>query len=263
MKCLRIIIIIISFSILFLTLGEVQSIEPNHYLEGEKHFIYIAKKLGISVLRATIKITPKPSQNGKSFLHIQVDVNSFPNIAFLFKMNNRFISIVDAETLSPVSYTKEIDQDGLFIKKKHYKQTNIFNHSDQKIIIEKIQENKKEEILLPPSTYDPLSMFLRCHLMDEFKPGEDIRLLIYDGVKLREMVFQSKRETMKFNEDSEINTICLESKTSFSTFGEKEGTIRVWYTLDNKRVPILMELSLPIGKVIFELEEMKEFKNKG
>lgn len=237
-------------------------IENNHYLERAEQFIYIAKKLGIPVLRATIKISNQSNQNGRPILKIQTDVNSFPHTTLLFKMNNRFVSIVDADTLLPISYTKEIDQDGLLIKKKQYKQIHIFNHSNNKIIVEKIQENKKEEVLLPTSTYDPLSIFLRCHLKEEFKPGETLRLSIYDGVKLRDMVFQSKKEMMRFKEDREVNTICLESKTSFTTFGDKEGTIRVWYTDDKKRIPILMELILPVGKVIFELEEIKEFTNE-
>lgn len=260
---LKIIIISISFILLGIhSKGvEIQSNGSKLHLENEKIFIYIAKKFGIPVLQGTIKISNRFLNNGKAFLRIQVDVNSFPHIALLLKMNNRFVSIVDAETLSPVSFTKEIDQDGLFIKKKLYKQIHIFNHSDQKIVIEKIMENKKEEVLLPSSTYDPLSMFLRCHLKEEFKTGENFRFLIYDGVKLREMVFQSKKEIISLKEDIEIDTICLESKTSFSTFGEKEGTIRVWYTYDKKRIPILMELILPIGKVRFELEEIKEFNN--
>jgi len=56
----------------------------------------------------------------------------------------------------------------------------------------------------------------------------------------------------------EVEAVCLESTTSFSTFGDKEGIIRIWYMNNREKIPILMELELPVGNVKFELEEVKE-----
>jgi len=56
----------------------------------------------------------------------------------------------------------------------------------------------------------------------------------------------------------EVEAVCLESSTAFSTFGDKEGRIRIWYTADGKKTPILMELELPIGHIKFELESMEK-----
>jgi hypothetical protein len=72
------------------------------------------------------------------------------------------------------------------------------------------------------------------------------------------MVFHSKKEKVKSKLYGEVEVVCLESTTSFSTFGEKEGNIRIWYTMDGEKIPISMELDLPIGSVRFELEEVKE-----
>ena len=44
-------------------------------------------------------------------------------------MNNRFTSTVEAETCSPIRYVKEVDQEGLLIKKKHYLHTFTFDAS--------------------------------------------------------------------------------------------------------------------------------------
>lgn len=224
--------------------------------EPEKTFIYTAKKFGVSILKAVITINTHSFFNGKKVFQIQACVNSFPNISFFLRMNNRFLSIVDPKKFSPISYIKEINQEGLFVKKKNYKQIIIFNHSEEKIIVEKIFENNnKEEVILPPLTYDPLSILLRFYLKDEFIPGQDLELSVYDGIKIKDIILNSRKETLKFNNENEVNTVCIESKMSFSSFGEKEGVIRVWYTDDQKKIPILIELILPIGKVRFELEE--------
>jgi len=81
---------------------------------------------------------------------------------------------------------------------------------------------------------------------------------IYDGVKLRQMVFRPKQERVKSKIYGEVEAICLESTTSFASFEDREGVIRIWYTNDEKKTPILMEFELPVGNVRFELDEVKE-----
>jgi hypothetical protein len=248
------------FFILPIIRAEIPMQVENLYSEPGKFFIYTAKKFGITILHATIRIGNKSIYHGKPTIQIEAVVCSLPHTTFLFRMNNRFISMVDAETLLPIQYIKEIDQDGVLIKKKNYVQTHKFNHHDHKVIVEKSLSKEKQEIHLPPSTYDPLTIFLIYHLKDEFSPEREINLSVYDGVKVRQMVFHSKKEVLKFKEIDELNVLCIESETSFSTFSEKEGTIRIWVTDNPKRIPVAIELILPVGKIKFELEEVREIK---
>ncbi len=81
---------------------------------------------------------------------------------------------------------------------------------------------------------------------------------IYDGVKLRAMIFHSKPEKVKSKKYGEVEAVRLESTTSFSTFAEKEGIIRIWYTANGERIPLLMELDLPVGNVKFELDSVEK-----
>jgi hypothetical protein len=221
-------------------------------------FLYSAKKFGVPILRASIKIDNGSLEQGRPIYHIQAEVNSLDYTGFLFRMNNHFTSTVEAETCSPIRYVKEINQEGLLIKKKHYLQILTFDHHNNKMVIEQTEMKEKLEIPLYPGTYDPLSMFARCYLKEELRPGEDVRMSIYDGMKLRQMVFHSKKERMRPKGYGEVEVVCLESATPFSTFGDKEGIIRIWYTADGKKLPISLELKLPIGSVKFELEEAKE-----
>jgi hypothetical protein len=123
--------------------------------------------------------------------------------------------------------------------------------------MEKMEKKEKEEIFLPPDTYDPLSMFARFYLKEDLRLGEDIRMSVYDGFKVRQMLFHSKKEKVRSKMYGEVEAVCLESTTSFSSFGEKEGIIRIWYIKDREKTPILMELDLPIGDVKFELESIE------
>jgi hypothetical protein len=220
-----------------------------------KVFLYTAKKFGVPILKATIKIENGSSEQGTPLYRIHASVNSIP-FGFLFRMNNRFISTVQAETCSPVRYVKEIDQEGLLVEKKNYFQAFKFDFPNKKVVAEKGEKKERQEFALSPETFDPLSMFAKCYLKEEIHPGQSIPMNIFDGVKLREMVFYSKKEKVKSKMYGEVDAVCLESSTPFSTFGDKEGRIRIWYTADGKKTPILIELELPIGHIKFELESM-------
>jgi hypothetical protein len=164
---------------------------------------------------------------------------------------------MEAETCSPIRYVKEIDQEGLLIEKKNYFQTFTFDFPNKKVVVEKGEKKERQEVPLSSETYDPLSMFARCYLKEEIHPGQNIQMSIFDGVKLRQMVFYSKKGKVTSKIYGGVEAVCLESSTSFSTFEDKEGKIRIWYTNNGEKTPILIELELPIGNIKFELESME------
>ena len=227
---------------------------PGH----KKVFVYTATKFGVPIFKGTIQMENDSVHQGGSLLRIHASFQSLQYMGPLFRMDNRFTSTMEMDTLSPVRYVKEVNQGGLLIGDKNYVHTVFFDPLHQKVVVEKKEKGEKEEIFLPPSTYDPLSMFARYYLKEELRPGQDIQMSIYDGVKLREMVFHSKREKIKSKKYGEVETIRLESATSFSTFGDKEGIIRIWYAAAGERTPLLIELDLPVGDVKFELESVEK-----
>jgi len=254
--------IIFAVGILFLFGPAVSGGGPHQTSQSSpgigKVFHYTATKFGVTIFKATIKIENESLVQGKSLLQVQATFHSLQYLRPFFRMNNRFTSTMETDTCLPVRYVKEVDQEGLLIQKKNYRHTLLFDPSRQKVVVEKKDGGDKEEVSLAPSTYDPLSMFARYYLKEELRPGQDLRISIYDGVKLRAMVFHSKQEKVKSKKYGEVEAVRLESTTSFSTFGEKEGIIRIWYTADGERTPLLMELDLPVGNVKFELESVEK-----
>jgi hypothetical protein len=254
--------IIFVVSILFLFGSAVYGDGPQQTSQSSsgfgKVFHYSATRFGVPIFKATIKIDNESFHQGKSLFQIHASFRSLQYLGALFRMNNRFTSTMETDTCFPVRYVKEVDQEGLLIHKKNYLHTIVFDPSRQKVVVERKEEGDREELSLPPSTYDPLSMFARYYLKEELHPGQDIRMSIYDGVKLRAMVFHSTQEKVKSKKYGEVQAIRLESSTSFSTFGEKEGIIRIWYTADREKIPLLILLDLPVGDVKFELESVEK-----
>ena len=230
---------------------------PGLKLGPEKVFFYTAKRFGVSILRATIKIENGSSEQGKPLYQILARIESHDFLKFLFRINNRFLSTVEVDTCSPVRYVKEIDQQGLLVERKNYVQTLTFDSPNKRIVVEKSGTKEKQEFALSSETFDPLSMFAKYYLKEKLHPGQSIHTSIFDGVKMRQMSFYSKKGKVKSKMFGEVEAVCLESSTSFSTFDDREGTIRIWYTTEGRKIPILIELDLPVGDVTFELESME------
>ena len=253
----------------FLLSGIIVLLGPTVYSDGvkpvselrpgsDKVFRYSAKKFGLPFLHASIRIQNGSQEQGKTVYQVEASVDSLNYLGFLFRMNNRFISTMEGENCTPIRYVKVIDQEGLLVKRKREHQVFTFDHLNQKVLVERTEKQERQEVLLPPQTYDPLSMFAYYYFKKELHPGQDIQMSIYDGIKVRQMVFHSKREKVSSTKLGEVEAIRIESTTSFSAFGDKEGVIRIWYAAGGERTPIAMELDLPVGDVRFELEEMKE-----
>jgi hypothetical protein len=236
--------------------GQEQALNPGN--GSEKTFQYTARKLGIPILKATIKIGNGYSEQGKHLYKVEAQVSSLKVPGFMFRMNNRFTSFMETDPFSPLRYVKEIDQEGLFIQRKNYSETITFDSILHKAIVEKKAAGEKREVFFPSQTYDPLALFARYHLKEGLPPDQEVRMSIFDGIKFRQMVFHSKKSGVKSKVLGEVDAVCIESTTAFSSFGEKEGKIRIWYTANGDKIPISLELDLPVGIVRFELEEMRE-----
>jgi hypothetical protein len=223
-------------------------------LGTETSFLYTGKRFGLPVLKASIKIENGVLEQGKPVCQIRAHIDTV-NLGFLFHMNNHFTSVVETETFTPIRYVKEIDQGGFLRETKNYRQTLMFDTRNGKVVVE--QKGGKREVSLPANAHDPLSLFARYFLKEDLRPGQDLPMSIYDGVKLREILFRSRKDRVKTDLYGEIEAVCLESTTSFSTFGDREGQIRIWYTADREKTPVLIELDLPVGDVVFDLDRVE------
>jgi hypothetical protein len=220
----------------------------------KRSFSYGAEKFGLRILEAVITLEEAPSEGGKKVYLAQARVETTGVTNWLFRMHNQFHSWVDARYLGPLRYVKEIDQKGIFSGEKHYRSVLTFSRGDNRVVVD-----GTKEVTIPPGTQDPLSFFVKYYLQGEIIAGEEIRMSIYDGIRLRQVTFSARGESIETEWRGPVDVICLESKVPFSSLGEREGIIRIWFTRDRRKVPVRIGLDLPIGTVRFELESFEEW----
>ena len=218
-----------------------------------KCFIYGAEKFGLRILEAIITLEETRSEEGRKVYLAQAQVDTTGVTKWFFRMHNRFYSWVDARHFGPLQYVKEIQQKGIFSGEKRYRSVLTFSQEGNRVVVD-----GKKEVILPPGTQDPLSFFVKYYFQGEIKPGEEIYMSIYDGIKLREVTFSARAESIETQWCGLVDVICLESKVPFSSLGGREGIIKIWFTRDPRKLPARIGLDLPIGTVHFELESFEE-----
>ncbi len=232
--------------------GMIDLRQGESHLLGKRCFSYGAEKFGLRILEAVITLEEAQSKVGERMYVVEAQVNTTGVTDWLFRMHNRFYSWVDARHFGPLRYVKEINQDGIFSGEKRYRSVLTFSREENRVFVD-----GTKEVAVPPGTQDPLSFFVKYYLGQEIKPAEEIRMTIYDGIKVRKVRFDAKGECIKTQQGGAVDVICLESKVPFSSLGGKEGIIRIWFTRDGRRVPVRIGLDLPIGTVQFELESFE------
>jgi hypothetical protein len=224
-------------------------------VENGISFHYRVRKLGTTIITASLSI----ERDGP--LHVvKAAVDTTGMIRPFFRMHNRFCSYVTEDGLEPLRYVKEIDQRGVFSRNKRYTDILTFDPAGCKVMVEREDPPDAQEIAVPPHTYDPLSIFLKNYIDAEVEEGQTIGMRIYDGIKLREVTFVATSGELSTPLYGEVKAICLESEVPFSSLGDKEGAIKIWYTDDERRFPVNITLELPsLGSVEFELERVEQW----
>jgi len=216
-------------------------------------FHYRAHKLGATIIKTSLSI-----ERDGPFHVVKATVDSIGVARPVFRMHNRFTSYIKEPGLEPWRYIKEVDQKGIFSKKKCYTDILTFNPGSCKVIVERVDPPGVQEIAVPPQTYDPLAIFLKFFLGSEGLDGQTITMRIYDGIKLKEVTFLVASGEIHTSLYGAVKAISLESKVPFSSLGDREGVIKIWYTADERRFPVAMFLKLPsVGNVEFDLERVE------
>jgi hypothetical protein len=250
-KIERMIIVIVSLLLLFVSLPSAIALPS---IPGERvRFHYGVHKLGATVLTATLSI----EQVGPFHL-VKAAVDTTGVTRLFFRMHNRFSSYIKEEGFVPSRYIKEVDQWGIVSKKKRYTDILTFDPARGKVLMQHADSPDTQEITIPPQTYDPLAIFLKCFCEAEITNGRTLDMRIYDGIKLREVTFAATPGEITTPLYGAVKAVLLESKVPFNSFGDKEGVIKIWYTNDAQRLPVQISLELPVvGDVDFELENVE------
>jgi len=223
----------------------------NNFVPGEKlnYWIGFSSALTgkISAGTAQVQILPNKSVvNNRKAYHIVGKGGTKGFVEFFYVIGYNFESYVDDQELTPLKT----------IVQKHensYKKNDAitYNYKNQ------IATSSNAKTAIPMNVQDMLSAFYmaRNHDISGFKPGDYMKIPIYldDSVYHSKIVYFGKQSV----ETSLGKYSCLVFKplVVVGKIFKHEYPATMWVTDDNKRIPVLMEFKLAVGKIRVELTE--------
>ena len=184
--------------------------------------------------------------NNRSTYHVVGEGHTSGFIELFFKVNDRLESYIDQEGLFPWQFIRRT-------RENDYKKDELVNFRQN----DKLAVSLSKIIKVPVHIQDIVSAFYYARTLDisALKNGEHFAMPFY----LDDSVYQSKvvikgREVVKTRMGT-FNCLALRPMVATGYTFEDPYPITVWVTDDEKRVPILIESELAVGRARIELIE--------
>lgn len=222
--------------------------------ESGKYRVYYDSWLtsGISAGVGLISVKDDVRQyNGRNTFHLEVIGKSVGFFSWFFKVDDRFESFVDEETVVPYHFIRRTHEGSYFYEDDVY-----FDH------VNHIAKSRRAEKPIPPDIKDIVSAFYYMRTIDfsDIKPGQEYLLDFYldDSAYVSKIVYLGKEvvETKlgKFR--------CLKFKPMVAQgeiFQEPYPMV-LWVTDDRNKVPVLGKSMVVVGSVKIELVKIEGLK---
>lgn len=194
-------------------------------------------------------------QNHGSNYHIRLTGKTRPWADSFYSVRDTLVSVVDKSSFRPKSYEKLAHESG-----KYAKDVITYSYSGAKVTgkVKKHREKKgkitESSKLLSATgeTYDMLSVFywLRTIDVDNLIKGKKLRSTLFSGSYAETVtIWKVGEETIKMRDGSKREAWHLRFK--FTSKGGKKSSddIDAWISKDERRVPLHIRATLPIGNV--------------
>ena len=202
---------------------------------------------------ATMQIPKIKKVAGRDTYNVLFEVNSLPSFDPVFKVRDRYESYLDVQGLFPWRFEQHI-KEGSFTKDY----SAFFDHRSGKA------KTSDGDFKMPKYTHDIISAFYYCRTIDfsKSKKGDIVKLRnFYEGkVHQLDVVFRG-RERVKVAAGT-FDCIILEPLVRKGGLFKSEGSIFVWLTDDEVKMPVKVKTKVVIGSIDAELTKYEGLAGK-
>lgn len=199
----------------------------------------------------TLEVLPRETINGTEAYHFAMITRTNEAIDLLYKIRERQDSYVNTNLTHSILYKKKNES-------KHPRDVVVnFNWEKLEASYSNFGE-KQPPIGVIPGTFDPLALFFILRLQD-FKENSVIELPVTDGgMNVNVKATVSKRELIRIDEkqfDTFAVTPDMERLENVVKKSENPQ-LKIWFTADDKKIPVKIQSRVGIISFIFELVSM-------
>jgi hypothetical protein len=229
---------------------------PKHYNAafdvGEKLIFGVGYGF-ITAGRAVMEIPKYEYFKGRKAFRVEFKVNTFPFFSTFYKVEDRYVSLIDCDGLFPWHFEQRIREGGY---EDDFKAE--FDHENKTAI------TAKDTFPIEPFVHDILSALYYTRIIDysEMRGGHIIELKnFYKDTTYNLNIRFRGREKIKVDAGT-FQCVIVEPIVEAGGLFKSEGVIYVWLTDDDKKIPVKVESKILIGSISAELVEYSGIKGK-
>jgi hypothetical protein len=232
--------------------GTASWAEPSRPLPTARSFqvgeqlTYEISWLNITAGTAVMAVSDAGMDGGRSRAKLITTAQSSPAITKFFPVDNRVESIVDSATLLP---------EHLFFKRREGKKKEdieyTFHQNDGKVTM--VKGGATETLEMPPGTQDVISCLYFARSELSFQPGASLTMNVFHDKKNRKLDVQVEEIETVSGPWGEVEAARVLVVMPFQGLFLNQGNIRVWFTNDERRIPVRMKAKVIIGSIVADL----------
>jgi hypothetical protein len=185
---------------------------------------------------------------GRQTFRVQFTVNSVGSFAWVYKVEDRYLTFIDVQTLAPWRFEQHL-------REGNYRRDFIAEF-DQRSRRVRTTEGDHD---VPEYVHDIMSAFYytRTLNLSAMKPGERITLHNFykDSTYVLDVKFLGRQELEV--EAGTFRTVVIEPLVKEGGLFKSEGRIVVWLTDDERKIPVRVNTPIVIGSIDAELREYR------
>ena len=207
---------------------------------------------------ATLQVK-ETTLNGKPVFHVVGKGWTTGMIKWFFKVEDRYESYFDKETILPYKFIRDIDEGG------HKKNIEIdFDQPNKQALVYNKKHDTKKTLTTKPNVQDMVSTFyyLRNKLdTSTLQVGDEIKLdMFFDeenyGFKLKYL----GKENLDTNFGT-VETLMFRPYVMAGRVFKEEESLTLWVSNDKNKIPLRIKADLAVGSLRADLEAYKGLKH--
>jgi hypothetical protein len=202
--------------------------------------------LNITAGTAVMTVNAAGADGDRPLAKLITTAQSRPAITKFFPVDNRVESIVDPATLLPEHLT--------FRRREGKKKEDIeYTFHQKEGTVTTVKDGKTEILEISPGTQDVISCLYYARSQLSLLPGSLLRMNVYHDKKNRKLDVRVEEIETVSGPWGEVETARVLVVMPFQGLFLNQGNIRVWFTNDDRRIPVRMKAKVIIGSIVADL----------
>lgn len=177
---------------------------------------------------------------GRPCYDIRFEVNSLKSLDFLYRVRDRYRTLVDVDGIFPWAFQQQIREGGF---SKDFSAT--FDHTA------KTAKTTEGVFTIPQFVHDIVSAFYYVRSVDlrSYKPGQVLYLQNFFDRATHELAVKFHGRQQIEVDAGTFNCIVVEPVIKSGSLFKYDGKLLLWLSDDDRRIPIKVSTKIPIGSI--------------